>query len=144
MRRGNSSSRTEGQLMPYKGKKISTVVSSLALMFALACAQTGSAELLSFAPLAVRAASVHVVCDKTYELIRVFGFATTKTKCRDARLSSCELKTYRRGAVVHSSRNSSKGSTDIARCAGIHIATNPRNDMARTTPAKTTGSRGVA
>ena len=43
-----------------------------------------------------------------------------------------------------SSRNRTKGSIDSARCAGIHVATSPSSDMARTTPANTSGSRGVA
>jgi hypothetical protein len=44
----------------------------------------------------------------------------------------------------HSSRSSIKGSTDSARCAGIHVASSPSNNIARTTPANTSGSRGVA
>jgi hypothetical protein len=46
--------------------------------------------------------------------------------------------------AIHSSRSSIKGSTDRARCAGIHVASSPSNDIARTTPANTSGSRGVA
>ena len=44
----------------------------------------------------------------------------------------------------HSSRSSIMGSTDNARWAGIHVATNPNNAMASTTPVSTSGSRGVA
>ena len=45
---------------------------------------------------------------------------------------------------IHSSRSSIKGFTDSARCAGIHVASSPSNDIARTTPDRTSGSRGVA
>ena len=47
-------------------------------------------------------------------------------------------------APIHSSRSRIKGSTDSARCAGIHVASSPSNNIARTTPANTSGSRGVA
>src|SRR5215831_6915594 len=47
-------------------------------------------------------------------------------------------------SVHHSSRSRIKGSTDRARCAGIQVASSPSNDMARTTPANTNGSRGEA
>jgi hypothetical protein len=47
-------------------------------------------------------------------------------------------------AVVHSSRSSIIGSTDSARCAGIHVASSPSKAITRTTPANTSGSRGVA
>jgi len=46
--------------------------------------------------------------------------------------------------VVHSSRSRIIGSIESARCAGIHVATSPSNDIARTVPANTSGSRGVA
>jgi hypothetical protein len=49
-----------------------------------------------------------------------------------------------RALSVHSSRNRTRGSTDSARCAGIHVATRPRKAIATTTPASTNGSRGVA
>jgi hypothetical protein len=45
---------------------------------------------------------------------------------------------------IHSSRSSIAGSIDSARCAGIHVASSPSNNMARATPARTSGSRGVA
>jgi hypothetical protein len=45
---------------------------------------------------------------------------------------------------IHSSRSSCIGSIDSARCAGIQVASNPSNAIARTTLANTTGSRGVA
>jgi hypothetical protein len=45
---------------------------------------------------------------------------------------------------IHSSRSKIKGSTESARCAGIHVASSPSNDIARTTPANTRGSRGFA
>jgi hypothetical protein len=44
----------------------------------------------------------------------------------------------------YSSRNNASGLTDKARCAGIHVANNPSNPIATTTPASTNGSRGVA
>src|SRR5262249_34383250 len=44
----------------------------------------------------------------------------------------------------HSSRRSIAGSTDSARCAGIHVAISPSNAIARTVPVNTRGSRGVA
>ena len=44
----------------------------------------------------------------------------------------------------HSSRRSIAGSTDSARCAGIHVAISPSNAIARTVPVNTMGSRGVA
>jgi hypothetical protein len=47
-------------------------------------------------------------------------------------------------AVLHSSRSRIMGSTDSARRAGIHVASNPSRAIARTTPANTSGSRGVA
>jgi Fic-DOC domain mobile mystery protein B len=47
-------------------------------------------------------------------------------------------------AAVHSSRSNVIGFTDSARRAGIHVASSPSNAMARTTPARTSGSRGVA
>jgi hypothetical protein len=47
-------------------------------------------------------------------------------------------------AVVHSSRSRIIGSIESARCAGIHVASSPSNNIARTVPAKTIGSRGVA
>jgi len=46
--------------------------------------------------------------------------------------------------AIHSSRSRINGSTDKARCAGIHVASRPSNDMVRTTPANTIGSRGLA
>ena len=53
----------------------------------------------------------------------------------------------RHGAIpvareAHSSRSRINGSTDSARCAGIHVASRSSNDIARTTPASTRGSRG--
>src|SRR5205823_7671681 len=45
---------------------------------------------------------------------------------------------------VHSSRRRINGFTDRARCAGIHVPNSPSNAIATTTPARTTGSRGVA
>jgi hypothetical protein len=45
---------------------------------------------------------------------------------------------------IHSARSSITGSTDSARCAGIQVASRPISDIAKTTPASTTGSRGVA
>jgi len=44
----------------------------------------------------------------------------------------------------HSSRSSINGLTDSARCAGIQVPSNPRSAIATTTPASTTGSRGLA
>jgi hypothetical protein len=44
----------------------------------------------------------------------------------------------------HSSRKRIEGLTDSARCAGIQVAISPSNNMASTTPANTSGSRGVA
>jgi hypothetical protein len=46
--------------------------------------------------------------------------------------------------LIYSSRSNIAGSTDSARCAGIHVARSPTNAIARTTPANTRGSRGVA
>jgi hypothetical protein len=45
---------------------------------------------------------------------------------------------------LYSSRSRAKGSSDRARSAGIHVARTPTAAMARTTPASTSGSRGVA
>ena len=45
---------------------------------------------------------------------------------------------------VHSSRSSAAGSIDSARRAGIHAASSPNKNIARTTPDNTTGSRVVA
>lgn len=45
---------------------------------------------------------------------------------------------------IQSSRSNIAGSIESARCAGIHVATNPSNAIATTTPANTNGSRGVA
>jgi hypothetical protein len=47
-------------------------------------------------------------------------------------------------APGHSSRSSVEGSSDSARCAGIHVASSPSNAIATTTPVNTRGSRGVA
>ena len=47
-------------------------------------------------------------------------------------------------AWFHCSRNRVQGSIDNARCAGIHIASSPTNNIARTTPPSTRGSLGVA
>jgi hypothetical protein len=47
-------------------------------------------------------------------------------------------------APIHCSRSSSIGSIDNARCAGIQVASSPSNNIARTTLANTSGSRGVA
>ena len=44
----------------------------------------------------------------------------------------------------HSSRRSIAGSTDSARCAGIHAAISPSNAIAITVPVNSRGSRGVA
>lgn len=44
----------------------------------------------------------------------------------------------------YSSRSNIAGSTDSARWAGTEAASNPTNDIARTTPTSTIGSRGVA
>jgi hypothetical protein len=48
------------------------------------------------------------------------------------------------GTGFYSSRSRTKGSRDRARSAGIHVAATPSRDIARTTPARTSGSRGVA
>jgi hypothetical protein len=61
----------------------------------------------------------------------------------NARLSSCE-ELFQPLAAVHSSRSSVKGSTDKARRAGIHVASSPSSAIVKTTPANTSGSRGVA
>ena len=45
---------------------------------------------------------------------------------------------------IHSSRSSIIGSTDSARRAGSHVARSPNSPIATTTPANTSGSRGVA
>ena len=45
---------------------------------------------------------------------------------------------------IHSSRSSLAGSIPIARCAGIQVATSPSSAIAKTTPASTSGSRGLA
>jgi hypothetical protein len=49
-----------------------------------------------------------------------------------------------RAVVVHSSRSRIMGSIESARCAGIQVASSPSSNIARTVPAKTSGSRGVA
>src|ERR1700730_18081748 len=46
--------------------------------------------------------------------------------------------------LIQSSRRRITGSSDRARCAGIHVARRPSNAIAKTTPANTSGSRGVA
>lgn len=46
--------------------------------------------------------------------------------------------------VTYSSRSRIRGLTESARCAGIHVASNPSAAIARITPASTSGSRGVA
>jgi hypothetical protein len=48
------------------------------------------------------------------------------------------------GPLIHSARSNITGSTESARCAGIHVASRPISDIAKTTPASTSGSRGVA
>ena len=58
--------------------------------------------------------------------------------------SKHNLQTRQQARRAHSSRSNIMGSTDSARRAGIHVASSPSNDIARTTPAKTSGSRGVA
>jgi hypothetical protein len=45
---------------------------------------------------------------------------------------------------THSSRSRITGSSDRVRCAGIQVAASPSDAIARTTPASTRGSRGVA
>jgi hypothetical protein len=45
---------------------------------------------------------------------------------------------------IHSSRSNIMGSTDSARRAGIQAAISPSDNIARTTPVTTSGSRGVA
>ena len=79
------------------------------------------------------------------------SFSVTKIACcqqltswRADQRSSWDPRLSSFAAVVHSSCSRIVGSTDSARCAGIHVATSPSNDMARTTPANTSGSRGVA
>jgi hypothetical protein len=63
----------------------------------------------------------------------------------DAQLSSGSRRTYSNPCpVVHSSRSRIAGSMESARCAGIHVATSPNNDIARTVPTNTNGSRGDA
>ena len=47
-------------------------------------------------------------------------------------------------APVYSSRSKTSGSTESARRAGIHVASKPSSDIARTTAINTSGSRGVA
>lgn len=47
-------------------------------------------------------------------------------------------------AFVYSSRSRTSGSTERARRAGIHVASKPSSDIARTTAINTNGSRGVA
>jgi hypothetical protein len=69
----------------------------------------------------------HVVCGRVGESVR----------SRTISDSLC-------AALVYSSRSSIMGSTESARRAGIHAATRPSSAMARTTPASTSGSRGVA
>jgi len=59
--------------------------------------------------------------------------------------SVCPSSTSRRfETLLHSSRNRTRGLTESARCAGIHVASNPSAAIASTTPARTRGSRGVA
>jgi hypothetical protein len=60
------------------------------------------------------------------------------------RLSGSPLYGNLEAAPIHSARSSITGSTDSARCAGIHVASRPISDIAKTTPARTSGSRGVA
>ncbi len=50
----------------------------------------------------------------------------------------------KRALFFHSSLSNIIGSTLSARRAGIQVATNPSITIARTTPANTAGSRGVA
>src|SRR5205807_8493222 len=50
----------------------------------------------------------------------------------------------RRAKANHSSRRRIAGSMERARWAGIQVATSPSKAIARTTPANTSGSRGVA
>jgi hypothetical protein len=54
------------------------------------------------------------------------------------------VRQLRKLAPTYSSRSRIRGLTDSARCAGIQVASNPSAAIARTTPARTRGSRGVA
>src|ERR1039457_6486959 len=45
---------------------------------------------------------------------------------------------------IYSSRSRLRGFTNKARCAGTQVARRPSNNMARTTPPRTSGSRGLA
>src|SRR5262245_58698385 len=45
---------------------------------------------------------------------------------------------------THSARSNIRGLTDSSRCAGIQVASSPSDSITRTTPANTSGSRGVA
>ena len=69
--------------------------------------------------------------------------------CRDGFLNALNNVSRKAAIPVHatllySSRSRIKGSIDSARCAGIHVASSPSNDIARITPTNTSGSRGVA
>src|SRR5450755_3212046 len=57
-----------------------------------------------------------------------------------------DFENFRRTVLVrdggfHSSRSSFNGSSESARCAGIHVASRPRNNIAKITPPSTSGSR---
>jgi hypothetical protein len=71
----------------------------------------------------------------------ISGLSTADSPIPDASSSTNELPGC---TAVHSSRSSTQGSSDSARRAGIHVASSPTNAIARTTPASTKGSRGVA
>jgi hypothetical protein len=91
----------------------------------------------------------HLRCCKQCKSKRWNGIVRTV----ETRVKCCECGAAHRPAYnciqkaavpVHSSRSRIKGSTEMARCAGTHVATRPTSAMARTTPASTSGSRGVA
>jgi hypothetical protein len=58
--------------------------------------------------------------------------------------NSSEAIPFGPAARIYSSRNRIIGSSDRVRCAGIQVAASPSDAIARTTPASTRGSRGVA
>ena len=64
-------------------------------------------------------------------------------KLRNPRITDATNSNFN-ATPTHSSRSRIKGLTDSARLAGIQVATSPNSSIARTTPASTSGSRGVA
>ena len=82
---------------------------------------------------------------ETMEQVDAVSVCRSTPEPRSIGLKAMSRRSVREvNSLPQSSRSRIVGLTESARCAGIHVAKSPSNDIATTTPASTNGSRGVA